>query len=118
MTFTFTHGVSEARKADLKNRASEADEIFYSDKFTLRGTFKTPEWPLEMKRQGIAGKVLVSFVVGKNGEVIHATVIESPNRAFNEPSLEAVYKTKFRPGRINGKVVKTHMQMPISFTIN
>ena len=117
MTFTFTHGAPQARKADRKKRASKVNEIFYSDKPTPRGIFKAPEWPIEMKRQGITGEVVVLFVVGTKGEVIHATVIESTNRAFNEPSLEAVYKTKFRPGRINGKVVNTRMEIPILFSL-
>jgi protein TonB len=77
-----------------------------------------PQYPFEMRRAGIAGEVVVDFIVDTNGDVQNAYALRSTQREFEAAAVQAVTKWKFRPGRKGGRDVPTHMQVPIVFTLN
>jgi protein TonB len=76
-----------------------------------------PAYPAEMHRQGLAGEVLVDFIVDTDGRVRNARSIKSSRREFEESAVAAVGKWRFIPGRKNSHAVLAHMQVPILFTI-
>lgn len=77
-----------------------------------------PQYPFEMRRQGIAGEVVVDFIVDTQGEVRNAYVLRSSQREFEAAAVAAVSKWKFRPGRKDGRDVPTRLQVPIVFTLS
>jgi protein TonB len=77
-----------------------------------------PQYPFEMRRAGIAGEVVVDFIVDTAGDVQNAYAIRSSQREFEAAAVQAVTKWKFKPGRKGGRDVPTHMQVPIVFTLN
>lgn len=77
-----------------------------------------PQYPFEMRRAGIAGEVVVDFIVDTRGDVHNAYAIRSSQREFEAAAVQAVSKWKFRPGRKGGRNVNTHMQVPIVFTLS
>jgi protein TonB len=77
-----------------------------------------PVYPFEMRRAGIAGEVVVDFIVDANGDVQNAYAIKMSQREFESAAVQAVQKWKFKPGRKGGRNVNTHMQVPIVFTLN
>lgn len=77
-----------------------------------------PQYPFEMRRAGIAGDVVVDFIVDTNGDVQNAYALRSSQREFEAAAVQAVSKWKFKPGRKGGRDVPTHMQVPIVFTLN
>ena len=77
-----------------------------------------PQYPFEMRRAGIAGEVVVDFIVDTNGDVQNAYALRSSQREFESAAVQAVGKWKFKPGRKGGRDVPTHMQVPIVFTLN
>lgn len=77
-----------------------------------------PQYPFEMRRAGIAGEVVVDFIVDTNGDVQNAFSMRSSQREFENAAIQAVSKWKFKPGRKGGRNVNTHMQVPIVFTLN
>jgi protein TonB len=77
-----------------------------------------PQYPFEMKRAGIAGEVVVDFIVDSNGDVQNAYALRSSQREFEAPAVQAVSKWKFKPGKKGGRNVNTHMQVPIVFSLN
>ena len=77
-----------------------------------------PTYPFEMRRAGIAGEVVVDFIVDSNGDVQNAFAIKMSQREFESAAVQAVSKWKFKPGRKGGRPVNTHMQVPIVFTLN
>lgn len=78
-----------------------------------------PQYPFEMKRQGITGEVLVEFIVDTNGDVRNPYVVKSTNREFESAAIQAISKWKFRPGKKGGRVVNTgRVQQPFSFNLN
>lgn len=77
-----------------------------------------PQYPFEMKRQGITGQVVVDFIVDSNGAVQNALAAQSSQREFEQAAIQAVSKWKFRPGKKGGRFVNTHMQVPVVFSLN
>ena len=76
-----------------------------------------PEYPPALKQEGIAGSVVVEFDVNRTGQVTAARVVRSSRREFEEPTLRAVRKWRFEPGRRNGQAVPFRMQVPVDFRL-
>ena len=77
-----------------------------------------PLYPFEAKRTGMTGEVQVEFVVDEQGRVTQPRVIHATHAVFEEPTLRAVARWQFEPGRKNGRVVRFRMSVPIHFTLN
>lgn len=77
-----------------------------------------PQYPFELKRSGIEGEVLVSFIVDSTGSVRDPFVVRSSNPAFDEAVLTTVLRWKFRPGQKGGVAVNTrNVQILIPFKL-
>ncbi len=77
-----------------------------------------PNYPFEMRRAGIAGEVLVGFIVDSEGKTVEIYAVRSSQREFEAAAIQAVSKWTFRPGRKGGRAVNTRMQVPIVFSLN
>jgi protein TonB len=77
-----------------------------------------PVYPHTLKTSGVEGSVTVAFEVDERGYVAEARVVESTHREFEEPTLRAVGKWRFEPGRKNGVPVRFRMQVPVMFSLN
>lgn len=76
----------------------------------------SPNYPYAMK--GINGRVTVEFIIQSDGRASRARVLESSHREFNTPALEAVMKSKWKAGQIDGEDVNTIVRLPIIFNSN
>ena len=77
-----------------------------------------PNYPFDLKRQGITGEVVVGFICDSNGDVRDPYIISSTQREFEGPALQAIQKWKFRPGKKGGKAVNSRMSQPFNFSLN
>jgi len=77
-----------------------------------------PTYPYELKRNGTEGTVTVGFICDTEGNVRDAYIVNSTNRGFDAPAVQAVSKWKFKPGKRGGKVVNTRMSVPIVFNLD
>jgi len=96
-----------------------ADDTVYTKVDVKPVPTKTPppDYPYELKRQGIAGVVAVSVVIDESGDVISCTATKSSNVDFEAPALAAVKKWKFKPAQKDGAPVKMKVTIPIRFSI-
>jgi periplasmic protein TonB len=78
----------------------------------------SPQYPYEMKRQGIEGTVVVEFIVDPEGNVRNAAIVSTPNEEFSDSALAAVGKWVFRAGRKDGRAVYTRMRVPMEFVLD
>jgi bla regulator protein blaR1 len=78
-----------------------------------------PEYPIEAKEKNIEGKVLLKFIIGKDGSVLEPQVVstELPG-PFDKAALEAVAKYRFKPATKNGEEVNCFVRLPITFLSN
>jgi protein TonB len=77
-------------------------------------------YPEILRQAGIDGRVLLEFVVDTTGHVERGSVkvLSSTNQLFNQPSIESVLASVYRPGRIAGRAVRVRVQQPINFQIS
>jgi protein TonB len=78
----------------------------------------SPVYPTREKSTGTTGRVEVEFTVDETGAVMNPSVVSSTDRAFEEPTLRAVEKWRFLPGRHHGQVVRFRMRVPVLFNLN
>ena len=76
-------------------------------------------YPEASARAGVSGKVFVQFTVMKDGSVADLEVIKGLDEACNKAALSAFLKTKTRwiPAKVDGKVVKQQLSIPIKFSL-
>ncbi len=73
------------------------------------------EYPQEARDRGIKGKVIVNFLVTKEGNGIGHYIEYSPHPMLSKEALHLVKGTKFTPGKIDTKPVNTWFSLPFHF---
>ncbi len=77
-----------------------------------------PVYPHQAKQDKINGKVILRFIVNKQGNVEKAKVVFSkPKGVFEDKALEAIRKWKFKPGQYKDRPVRTWVMLPIEFEL-
>jgi protein TonB len=75
-----------------------------------------PAYPYALKRAGLGGTVVIDFIVETNGATSHVTVAGGRTE-FGESAAAAVARWRFHPGRRLGRAVRTHLVVPVRFTL-
>lgn len=75
-------------------------------------------YPELARKAGIQGRVFVRAYIDENGDVSKAEILKGIGAGCDEVSLEAVYKTKFNPGKQRGENVKVQVTIPIVFKLD
>jgi periplasmic protein TonB len=74
-----------------------------------------PDYPDELRREGVSGLVMVKCSIDAQGNVSEAEVEKSSNAAFEKPAITAVKKWKFKPAKQDGNPVAIKVSIPIKF---
>lgn len=81
----------------------------------IAGSIKYPE---EAKNQGIQGRVFVSFVVSKEGDVKDVKIARSASKYLEAEAMRVVSAMpKWTPGKQKGEAVNVSFVVPINFVI-
>jgi len=76
------------------------------------------KYPAIAAENGIEGKVIVQFVVGKNGAIRDATIARALNPSCDKEALRVVNAMpRWLPGKQNGKEVSVKFTLPITFKL-
>jgi TonB family protein len=78
----------------------------------LESKIKYPEYA---QKHGIQGTVKIRAFIDQNGDVTNAEVVEGIGYGCDEMAKITVMYTKFSPGLIRGKPVKTQIVIPLEF---
>jgi TonB family protein len=78
----------------------------------------SPKYPDSLKAAKVSGSVTMRFVVGTDGraESSSVQVLNSTNRAFEDPAIEAIKGSTFRPARIKDTPVRQLVEQVVRFT--
>ncbi|HOJ08278.1 MAG: energy transducer TonB [Ignavibacteriota bacterium] len=74
-------------------------------------------YPEIAKRAGVEGKVYVLAFVNEQGKVTDAKIMKGIGAGCDEAALDAVKKTKFKPGKQRGKPVKVQVWVHVNFKL-
>ena len=76
------------------------------------------KYPAIARENGIAGQVVVRFVVAKDGTVSNAQIVKGLGGGLNDEALRVVKKMpKWKPGKHNGRAVPVTFNLPIKFQL-
>ena len=75
-------------------------------------------YPEIAKRAGVEGRVYILAFVDEQGNVTKAQVSKGIGAGCDEAAMDAVVKTKFKPGKQRGKPVKVQVHIPVVFKLN
>ena len=77
-----------------------------------------PDYPSEMRRQGVSGLVMVNCLIDEQGNVAETKIEKQSNEAFGPSAVAALKRWKFKPAQRDGSTVQIHVTIPIKFTLN
>ncbi len=77
-----------------------------------------PAYPSDAKISGTTGEVVVEFIVDEIGRVLNPRVVRATDPRFEVPTLRAVEKWRFEPGKREGQAVRFRMMVPVLFSLD
>lgn len=84
----------------------------------MKSIYDKVVYPEIARKAGIEGRVVVQFVVDKEGNVTNPQIIRGIGGGCDEAALEAVKDVKFTPGTQRGQNVAVQFQLPIVFRLS
>lgn len=76
-------------------------------------------YPAVAQENGVQGRVVVSFVVGKDGHISDVTVLRSVDPSLDKEAIRVVRNMpRWTPGKQGGKPVRVRYNVPVSFRLN
>lgn len=80
---------------------------------------KNLRFPVEAQEEGISGRVLLSFIIEKDGHLSDITVDRPAGYGFDEEALRVLKLAKaWKPGMQNGQPVRVKYSIPINFQLS
>lgn len=79
---------------------------------------KNVKYPAICRDNGIQGRVVVSFVVDKDGSVVEPEVVSSVHPALDAEALRVIsLMPKWKPGSQRGETVRVKFSVPVTFSL-
>ena len=76
------------------------------------------QYPIEAQKNGVQGRVVVEFIVEKDGTITNVRVSRGVETSLNEEAVRVVKSMpKWKPGKQNGAVVRVRYTAPIVFRL-
>ncbi len=117
------YGVDDALLIEPKVK-SEEDVVTFAEQMPefngelLEYLAKNIKYPTEAKENKIEGKVLVEFIVEKDGSISNTKIVKKAGYGFDEETLRVIKAMpNWKPGKQNGKPVRVSYTLPIRFSL-
>jgi protein TonB len=99
---------------DEKNQCAQTKLLEY--------IYKNVKYPAIARENGIQGRVVVQFVVEKDGKITDANVVRDIGAGCGEEALRVVnsmngMNQRWTPGKQRGKPVRVQFTLPVSFKL-
>jgi protein TonB len=77
------------------------------------------DYPSELKRRGVEGKVVVEVLIDASGTVRGVTLVQGSEAGFNDLVLSRLKESKFRPAYdSDGNPVACRLRLPLAFRLS
>lgn len=88
------------------------------DKALMAWLTKNLKYPASAQENGIQGRVLVQFVVNKDGSIVDPKVLRGADPALDKEAMRVVSAMpKWTPGKQRGKTVRVRYTLPVTFRL-
>ena len=86
--------------------------------FMEKWVYANLKYPESAVRDGIQGRVMVDFIIDKEGKVTDVRVVRGVDPELDEEALRVVSSSpKWKPGRMGGQKVRTSVTIPVEFRL-
>ena len=73
-------------------------------------------YPEEAKSAGIAGRVIIGFMIEPNGNIVNVTVLKSVHPLLDAEAVRVISAMpRWTPGLVDGKPVRVRTRIPVTF---
>lgn len=102
---------------------SAVDRKVCSDQKLQAYLYRNVKYPDAAKSKGLQGRVVVSFVVEKDGSLSNIKLVQDIGNGCGDEALRVVnsmnqFNEKWRPGKQRGNPVRVQINLPIVFKFN
>ena len=88
------------------------------NKFLREWVYKYLKYPERALLDGTQGRVMVDFVIEKDGKVTNVKVTRGVSEELDAEAVKVVSASpKWKPGRVDGEKVRTSMTIPVEFRL-
>ena len=104
---------SSKKNNDVYVKTNEMPEL----KGGLVGLQQNITYPESARKAGIEGRVIVQFIVNKQGQVEDPQIIRGIGGGADEEAIRVVKQAQFTPGKQDGKPVRVQYSLPITYKL-
>lgn len=97
----------------LMNEVQEADDVVSPRQISKAA----PVYPVDAKRAGVQGKVVLRVVINEQGIPENIQVAKSVDPRLDQAAIDAVSQWRYEPGRKKGQAVPVETSIDINFTL-
>ncbi len=100
-----------------------AEKRTYSDTEVIQFLNKNIKYPALARENGVEGRVVVSFIVEKNGQITNIKILREPGAGLGTEAVRVVAlmneaKYGWIAGKQQGNTVRVEYNLPINFKLN
>ncbi len=102
------------------SEVDKAPQFMKSDvlSFSERWIYQYLKYPDAAVRQGIRGRVMVSFIIEQDGSVTHVEVVRSVDPLLDDEAVRVISASpKWKAGEMNGQKVRVKVVVPVYFEL-
>lgn len=86
--------------------------------FMEKWVYRNLKYPEGAVRDGVQGRVMVDFIIDKEGKVTDVRVVRGVDMELDEEAVRVISASpKWKPGRMNGQKVRTSVTVPVEFRL-
>ncbi len=86
--------------------------------FLEKWVYQYLKYPQKALQEGVQGRVMVDFIIEKDGKVTNVRVVKGVSDELDAEALKVVAASpKWKPGRVAGNKVRTSMTIPVEFRL-
>ncbi len=87
-------------------------------KFLEQWVYQYLKYPSQAMRDGVQGRVMVEFVVNRDGKVSDVRVVKGVSEELNAEAVKVISASpKWKPGKLNGEKVRCSITVPVEFRL-
>ena len=76
------------------------------------------KYPEAAVREGVQGRVMVDFIIDKEGKVTDVRVVRSVDPELDAEAVRVISASpKWKPGKLKGNKVRTSLTIPVEFRL-
>ena len=112
------NGPEEVEEEEIFMRVEKAPSFPGGQKAMMEYLMKNIKYPAACQEAGIQGRVIVSFVVNKDGTIQNVEVIRGVHEKLDAEAVRVVKSMPaWSPGEQQGRKVRSKFQLPVFFRL-